>query len=242
MQRIKALIEKLNVQYRQKASPGEMLITLQMLQKELTGGIKEAEMLGTSAVTVLIPNAPSVNRPRQVELFGDDDEKVVFELPMNDDVSEEEINELLLQQSKSEALAEMESLMKLQREEQKKTGRQASVSALKTDLHNVVNEVPTFTQYAKLNTTEQAKPAAEPKQMPKLLKKSITNDDRQLFLKKLFRGDKNMYERSIKTIDNFQAYAEAEYWIRRELKTKLGWLPDDPAVQQFDQLVKKRFS
>lgn len=51
-----------------------------------------------------------------------------------------------------------------------------------------------------------------------------------------------MYERSIKTIDNFQAYAEAEYWIRRELKTKLGWLPDDPAVQQFDQLVKKRFS
>ncbi len=242
MQRIKALIEKLNVQYRQKASPGEMLITLQMLQKELTGGIKEAEMLGNSAVTVIIPNAPAVHRPKSVDLFGDDEEKVIFELPLDEDISEEEINELLLQQSKAATLAEMESLMNLQKEEQKKSSRQGPATTAKADLQNVVNEVPTFTQYAKINTTEKARPAAEAKQLPKLLKKSVTDEDRQLFLKDLFRGDKNMYERSIKTIDNFQAYAEAEYWIRRELKTKLGWLPDDPAVQQFDRLVKKRFS
>ena len=35
-----------------------------------------------------------------------------------------------------------------------------------------------------------------------------------------------MYERSIKTINSFNIYAEAEYWISRELKVKLGWNND----------------
>jgi hypothetical protein len=51
-----------------------------------------------------------------------------------------------------------------------------------------------------------------------------------------------MYERSIKTIQNFSIYAEAEFWIRRELKVKIGWLDADPVVKEFDQLVKRRFS
>ena len=32
-----------------------------------------------------------------------------------------------------------------------------------------------------------------------------------------------MYERSIKTINNFRILPEAEYWMERELKIKLGW-------------------
>ncbi len=74
------------------------------------------------------------------------------------------------------------------------------------------------------------------------LKKAIGVNDRFLFINELFRGDEAMYERSIKTIQNFSIFAEAEFWIRRELKLKIGWKDSDPVVKQFDQLVKRRFS
>ena len=80
-------------------------------------------------------------------------------------------------------------------------------------------------------------------EMPiKDLKKAIGINDRFLFINELFRGDETMYERSIKTIQNFSIFAEAEFWIRRELKLKIGWLESDPIVNQFDQLVRRRFS
>ena len=74
------------------------------------------------------------------------------------------------------------------------------------------------------------------------LRKAIGINDRYLFINDLFRGDENMYERSIKTINSFNIYPEAEYWIQRELKVKLGWLEEVEAVKIFDQLVKRRFS
>ena len=74
------------------------------------------------------------------------------------------------------------------------------------------------------------------------LKKAIGINDRFLFLNELFRGDEPMYERSIKTINNFRIYPEAEYWIERELKVKLGWDENKPVVKHFCQLVKRRFS
>ena len=74
------------------------------------------------------------------------------------------------------------------------------------------------------------------------LKKAIGINDRYLFINELFRGDETMYERSIKTINSFNILPEAEYWIQRELKLKLGWPEDSEAVQQFDQLIRRRFS
>ena len=74
------------------------------------------------------------------------------------------------------------------------------------------------------------------------LRKAIGINDRFLFIKELFRGDEVMYERSIKTINSFSILPEAEYWIRRELKVKLGWLDSQDTVKQFDQLVRRRFS
>lgn len=74
------------------------------------------------------------------------------------------------------------------------------------------------------------------------LKKAIGINERYQYIHELFRGDEAMYERSIKTINSFSIWPEAEYWIRRELKTKLGWNDQDPAVKQFDHLIKRRFS
>ena len=74
------------------------------------------------------------------------------------------------------------------------------------------------------------------------LRKAIDLNDRFRFINELFRGDETMYERSIKTINSFSIWPEAEYWIRRELKVKLGWNEQDASVKQFDQLVKRRFN
>ena len=74
------------------------------------------------------------------------------------------------------------------------------------------------------------------------LKKAISINDRHRFIHELFRGDETMYERSIKTINGFHIFAEAEYWIQRELKIKLGWDVSLDLVKTFDQLVKRRFA
>lgn len=74
------------------------------------------------------------------------------------------------------------------------------------------------------------------------LRKAIGINDRYVFVSELFRGDEVMYERSIKTINGFKIFAEAEYWIERELKIKLGWDDSRDCTAHFYRLVKRRFS
>lgn len=246
MQRIKSLIEKLNLQFEQKSQPADMLATLQLLMKEITGGLKETEMLGHSNVSVLVPNTPSINYPKFTEPHKND-EKVYFELE-GIEVNEEEINELLLQNAtkqpvKNEPGEQPENRYKGKAFSKKDTSQ--TELSFGDEAENAIAEVPTFAQYAKPDVVpDKPKPLIieENANPVKHLKKAISEQDKLLFLNDLFRGDEVMYERSIKTIDNFHAFAEAEFWIRRELKTKLGWLPDNPTVDHFDRLVKRRFA
>ena len=74
------------------------------------------------------------------------------------------------------------------------------------------------------------------------LNKAIVLNDRYVFINELFRGDEVMYERSLKTINGFTTMLEAQSWIQRELKVKLGWNESSSTVAQFDQLINRRFS
>lgn len=74
------------------------------------------------------------------------------------------------------------------------------------------------------------------------LKNAIGINDKFQFIQELFRGDKTMYERSVKTINESTSLQEAVYWIERELKIKLGWNENDQLVKHFYSLVRKRFS
>ena len=74
------------------------------------------------------------------------------------------------------------------------------------------------------------------------LRKAIGLNDRYVFINQLFRGDEVMYERSLKTINGFRILPEAEYWMERELKVKLGWDENRETTRHFYQLVKRRFS
>ena len=95
----------------------------------------------------------------------------------------------------------------------------------------------------KLRSGSQAELGSVLKGTPvKELRKAIGVNDRFVFINELFRGDEPMYERSIKTINNFRILPEAEYWMERELKIKLGWDDSRDIVQHFYQLVRRRFS
>lgn len=101
-------------------------------------------------------------------------------------------------------------------------------------------DAPSVNDKLKQSTVELADQLAEPP--VKDLRKAIGINDKYLYINELFRGDETMYERSIKTINSFTILPEAEYWIQRELKVKLGWSEANQTVKQFNQLIKRRFS
>src|SRR5437763_14159932 len=55
MERIIALIDKLNLQKQQNAGPAQMLVTVQLLQSELLKFQLKNEVAGTSKVAVTMP-------------------------------------------------------------------------------------------------------------------------------------------------------------------------------------------
>jgi hypothetical protein len=74
------------------------------------------------------------------------------------------------------------------------------------------------------------------------LRKAISINEKYQYIDSLFRGDEQMFERSIKTLNNFDILPEAQYWMQRELLIKLGWNEEDELVQRFFTLVSRRFA
>jgi hypothetical protein len=238
MSRTEALINKLKEQFEQGADSSHLLLTVQMLQAELTQSqMKGNQVLGTSKVSVVLPRI--ANLPLQVI----QSEKHISKTEEKPAV--QEVKEKVLLQDDSVSLVgkngqldmvfdPMQEIPTLahQLKEKAKEAPGTSASALqgeetlndrlkqgKTELMEILRETPV-----------------------KDLRKAIGINDRFLFVNDLFRGDETMYERSIKTINSFTIYPEAEYWMNRELKVKLGWDDNKETVKQFYLLVKRRFS
>jgi hypothetical protein len=74
------------------------------------------------------------------------------------------------------------------------------------------------------------------------LRKGLSINEKYQFVNQLFRGDEAMFERSLRTLNNFEILPEARYWMQRELVVKLGWSDEEELVQQFYKLVSRRFS
>jgi hypothetical protein len=240
MERIEALINKLKEQSALNAAPSVLLGTVQLLQFELTKlQSQNGQSLGTAKVSVVLPRTMHTSyvegTPVQYEKYAPKPaEKIPAEPP--------EVIEV-----KETILVDNGSLSVVQ-----KNGQLDMV-------FDPMMEIPTLSHQPKIKDINDAGVNAESlndklrqgktelveilKETPvKDLRKAIGINDRFVFINDLFRGDEPMYERSIKTINSFNIYAEAEYWISRELKVKIGWDNNHPSVQQFDQLVKRRFS
>ena len=241
MERVKTLIEKLQQQIADNASPDNLLVTVQMLQSELQH--QGAKSVNKGKIMVMMPGGDSRNQAYAGrEATVPQEEKIIEVLQVDEKEIEEELEEI-----KRNAEAK----------------NQMSVNAKPVLMFDPIEEVPTLTHQTPLPSPHKEinEASARPESLNEKLKqskielsdmltevpvrdlkKAIGVNDRFLFINELFRGDEAMYERSIKTINNFSIYPEAQYWIERELKVKIGWKESDPIVKQFDQLVKRRFS
>jgi len=108
------------------------------------------------------------------------------------------------------------------------------------DLHTSLPvEVTERNQALGKPATELAELLARPK--IKDLRKAISINDKFRLVHELFRDDEAMFERSLKTLNNFGTLQEAAYWTQRELVVKLGWEDDNEMVQFFYDMLKRRF-
>ena len=222
MERIQALINRLQEQVKQNTDAAQMQVTVQLIQSELNQLQRpsSAGRLGTSKVSVVLPTRVAL-------------------APVTAIVADRETEQ-------------DQAVISAPRSKQKSTNQ--------IDIHfDPMNEIPTFSQHNIGKEVNEAVGQQESlndrlkedrtevmhalKDTPiRDLRKAIGINDRFVFINELFRGDEPMYERSIKTINSFNIYAEAEYWMNRELKIKIGWDDTRETVKHFYQLVKRRFS
>lgn len=245
MERVETLCNKLQEQVAQKASPDQLLLTVEMLQSELMH-LKLIDPKKDSAPTVAVNIAtirPDTSLAKQ-ERKAEAQEKTVEVLQVDEAEMEAELeeikrnaqqkNNLGAQHKPGPSFDPIEDIPTL-------THQQPLAEEKPTEIHQAIakDNKDSLNDQLKQQKLELGDSLQE---VPiKDLKKAIGINDKFLFINELFRGDDIMYERSIKTINSFAIYAEAEYWIKRELKLKLGWNDRNGVVQQFDQLIKRRF-
>jgi hypothetical protein len=241
MERVSTLLKKLQRQVDENSPAIEMLQTVQILQSELINHIEKKPGSSNDKISVVMPLSFNIVEISERKSGAQVEERVVEVLQVNEKEVEEELEQLKRNAEGAnirgshrhpafqyDPLEDVPTLAHQDPAEIKKS------SELAFEYPESLND---RLKESKIELSQSLTSAPI-----KDLKKAIGVNDRFLFINELFRGDEAMYERSIKTIQNFSIYAEAEFWIRRELKVKIGWLDADPVVKEFDQLVKRRFS
>ena len=239
MDRVETLCDKLKEQIAEQATIDELLLTVQMLQSELQH-LKSTDDISSKA------NAFAINIPSNYDENENPAEDKIYHVL---DIDESEIEAELEEMKK---IAETKNSLSLNNKRRFNFDPVEDIPTLSHQKYNPesakqeLNEAMADEGSDSLNDKlrESKKELSDTlKDAPiKDLKKAIGINDRFLYINELFKGDEVMYERSVKTINGFSIYPEAEYWIRRELKVKLGWDDQNQTVKQFDQLVKRRFS
>ncbi len=240
MERIEALIGKLKEQFQQQADPSLLLGTVQLLQFELTKLQRSSQQsLGTAKVAVMLPVAGMMGAvASQYEQYAPRPlEKAVPEPEAPVKPMEHRVKETLLVDDGFLSVVQKNGQLDMVFDPMTEIPTLSHQSKEVNDTSAVGESINDKLKQGKTELVEILKETPV-----KDLRKAVGINDRFVFINELFRGDENMYERSIKTINSFNIYAEAEYWISRELKLKLAWNNDNATVQHFDQLVKRRFS
>jgi hypothetical protein len=241
MDRVSTLLKKLQKQVDENSSAMEMLQTVQILQSELINNIEKKPGSSNDKISVVMPLSFNIVEISERKSDVGTEERVVEVLQVNEKEVEEELEQLKRNAEGANIVGShrhpsfqydpLEDVPTLAHQDPAEKKRSSELAfEYPESLNDRLKE-------SKIELSQSLTSAPI-----KDLKKAIGVNDRFLFINELFRGDEAMYERSIKTIQNFSIYAEAEFWIRRELKVKIGWLDADPVVKEFDQLVKRRFS
>lgn len=251
MERVGALIKRMLEQYEARADTGNLILTTQMLLNELQQINKESNVTGKNVAVIMPAQCIETTKAENKNSF--EDRNAVNQSAAE---SPKEIHQPAIQ--KDPALPEINFYDNASMKEIPAENKEVDTPVR---LSHTIEDFPTFAYQQKnmhevndvmahqgesLNDrlkVEKVELGNKLKDTPvRDLRKAIGINDRFVFINELFRGDENMYERSIKTINSFNILAEAEYWIQRELKVKIGWNETSETVQHFDQLVRRRFS
>jgi hypothetical protein len=248
MERVETLCEQLRVQLSKKASPDELLMTVQMLQAELMHLKSGQQSSPAGSVAIDFPAAVPFEQPASFPketIETAPEEKIIEVLQVDEAEVEAELEEIRKNaEARKKIAAQNKPPLLFDPVEDTPTliHQQKKASKPPKELHESIATGEPDSLNDKLRQQQTELSDALQETPIKDLKKAIGINDRFLYISELFRGDEAMYERSIKTINGFSIYPEAEYWIRRELKLKLAWDEKNAVVKQFDQLVKRRFS
>ncbi|MCK9612397.1 MAG: hypothetical protein PHR81_00135 [Bacteroidales bacterium] len=72
------------------------------------------------------------------------------------------------------------------------------------------------------------------------LKSAIGINDKFLFINELFRGDLQLYNKTIDTINSFTSIEDTTVYLE-EIKTNLGWEEGSETYQKLEELVIRKF-
>ncbi len=267
MERVAVLIDKLQKQFQQKADVQNMLVTAQLLHNELLLCSRQSQDSEIKKISVVVPNAitvsvdaiqfgEAVHAPYKPVPKPEADPAPVAEPMPEPEAPMPEPAPLPTPKPEPEPIphfVEQNPWLTVfpAREEKKTPWSLDPILDIPTLAHQekvvyelndtMINEGTLASVNDKLKQNKSEMGAVLQDTPIRDLKKAISINDRHRFIHELFRDDENMYERSIKTINGFHILAEAEYWIQRELKLKLGWDTNLELVKTFDHLVRRRF-
>lgn len=259
MERIQVLIDKLQQQNQQKETVEQMMTTVQLLQNELASHQKSKKVLGTSKVSVILPVTHVISQP-DLEIPALQKNAAVQSPIIEEEIKPEPEPSLIHKDETKEQSKTPQYNIQKPKVEVVPEPLPAAHAAYYNGHIDAIIEAPTLVQQQihkevhELITNPQEslndklkedriEVAHKLKESPvKDLRKAIGINDKFTLINDLFRGDEAMYDRSIKTINSFHILQEAEYWMNRELKVKLGWNDSKENVQHFYQLVRRRFS
>jgi len=251
MERIQALIEKLYQQNQQNSNPAQLLFTVQLLQSELLKLQQKNGTLGTAKVAVTLPVNTNFSEEVIRTIVPEEKEEPVFlktEVPVQQPFSQSKeyslprpvVTENIPEEPVSRFAPQPQQVLNPAFSPVVETPTLAQYQSKKEVHEAIAEKKESLNDRLKQDQTEVAHVL---KEAPiKDLRKGVGINDRFTFVRELFRGDDAFYERSIKTINGFHIFSEAEYWINRELKYKIGWDEDKEVVKHFYQLVRRRFS
>lgn len=233
MEKIHALIEKLQTLKQNQASLNTLSYYAQLLYAEILHAKNEAKKQEElqKAIAVVLP--PAEGPVTEKEKIAGPLPRQQTELPLPANEANPADRKQTSAPSLPDAMLDIENIKSAILAKKNMAKKQDLCGATAT-------ESPSLNELLKENKLELAEKLSE-SPIPDL-RNAIGINDKFRFVNELFRGDHDMYERSIATINRFTYLKEAEYWIQRELKIKLGWLETSELVQAFYALVRKRFA
>jgi hypothetical protein len=251
MERVETLLKKLQSQFTAKVPTEQLLLTVQMLQAELLHlQAISAPVFNNDGISVTVSQINTAVKEPEPNIIAEEKEEKIIEILQVDEAELEaeleeikrnaEVMQQISVQNKPNIIFETEEDVPTLTHQHKPLLNPVSVAAAKEINETAHNNTASVNERLKQSKIDLGDTLTE---VPiRDLRKAIGVNDRFLFINELFRGDEAAYERSIKTINSFSIFAEAEYWIQRELKVKNTWNDNDEMVRQFYQLIRRRFS